>query len=153
LRLADRLRASPGLRAAKRLVEPAWYRACVLLLQPLNFVCSLLLRRRVLERAVLHISGMVHVPWQTTRLLRDQGWRADYLALGTSPIWDRADFCRKPRSFLIDAFAEFIWIWRLVARYPVVHPHFMITPAALGLYWLPAGRKIVVHWRAARSVP
>jgi hypothetical protein len=122
----------------------------VALLQPANLAMSLLLRRRAQERWVLHISAMVHVPWQTTRLLRQEGWHADYLAVGTSPIWDHADFRRVPKSGLLDALDEFWWVWRLIARYRIVHLHFMITATRSGweLYWLRRmGRKIVVHWR------
>jgi glycosyltransferase involved in cell wall biosynthesis len=108
------------------------------------------LRGRFRARSVLHISAMIHVPWQTTRLLREQGWHADYLAIGRSPIWDQADFCRQSKPTWWDALDEFLWIWRLVSRYEVVHLHFMITATRSGweLYWLRRmGRKIVVHWR------
>jgi hypothetical protein len=93
---------------------------------------------------------MIHVPWQTTRLLRAQGWRADYLAIGTSPIWDQADFCREEKRPAFDAFNEFFWFWRVLARYSILHLHFMKTLSRTGweLYWLKRmGRKIVVHWR------
>jgi hypothetical protein len=138
------------LGPAKRAVETLWYRACVALLQPANFVMHLRHRRRTEPRSVLHISAMVHVPWQTTRLLRKQGWRADYLAMGRSPIWDQADYCRVPRAAWWDAFDEFAWLWSIASRYEVVHLHFMTTLTRTGweLAWLKRmGRKVVVHWR------
>lgn len=120
------------------------------MLQPLNFLLAIVLRHRVRPRSVLHISAMVHVPWQTTRLLRAQGWRADYLAIGKSPIWDQSDYCRLEKRPALDAFDEFLWLWSVLARYSVVHLHFMKTLSRTGweLRWLKrAGVKIVVHWR------
>jgi hypothetical protein len=119
-------------------------------MQPFNLMLSFVLRGRIRRRSVLHVSGMIHVPWQTTRLLRKRGWRADYMAIGTSPIWNQADFCREPKRPAIDAFDEFQWVWRVVARYSVVHLHFMKTVTRTGweLFWLKRmGCKIVVHWR------
>ncbi len=147
---ADRRAWRESLRPAKRAIEDVWYRGCVLLLQPANLVVQLLVRRRVRPRSVLHVSGMVHVAWQTARLLRKHGWSADYLAMGRSPIWDKADFCRVPKSVWWDAFDEFVWIWRVVARYEILHLHFMTTVTRIGweLPWLKRmGRKVVVHWR------
>ena len=138
------------LRPIKRAVESGWYRACVALLQPASWVMHLAHRRRAAPRTVLHLSAMVHVPWQTTRLLRRQGWRADYLAIGRSPIWDQADFCRVPKSPWWDAFDEFAWLWSVASRYQVLHLHFMTTLTRTGweLRWLKKmGRKVVVHWR------
>lgn len=144
---ADRLQP---LRRLKRAVEASWYRACVALLQPANYVMHLVHRGRARPRSVLHLSGMVHVPWQTTRLLRKHGWHADYLAIGKSPIWDQADFCRVPRRPWWDAFDEFAWLWGVASRYEILHLHFMTTLTRTGweLAWLKRiGRKVVVHWR------
>jgi hypothetical protein len=138
------------LRPLKRAVETMWYRCCVILIQPANYLLHFMCRQRVRPRSVLHVSGMVHVPWQTTRLLRRHGWTADYLAIGRSPIWDQADYCRVPKTIWWDAFDEFIWLWRVAARYEIVHLHFMITVTRIGweLAWLKRmGRFVVVHWR------
>ena len=150
LRVAERLRNWRAWQRAKGRAEFAFYHASVAALQPLNLVLSILLRHRVRPRSVLHLSGMIHVPWQTTRLLRQQGWHADYIAIGKSPIWDLADFCREEKRPGLDAFNEFWWFWRVMARYSIVHLHFMKTLSRTGweLYWLKRmGCKIVVHWR------
>jgi hypothetical protein len=138
------------LGAIKRFVESWWYRICIALLHPANWIMHRIYRDRAQPRSVLHLSGMVHVPWQTTRLLRKRGWRADYLALGRSPIWDQADYCRVPKTPWWDAFDEFAWFWRVAARYEVLHLHFMTTLSRSGweLAWAKRmGRSIVVHWR------
>lgn len=144
---ADRLQP---LRRLKLVVAQTWYRACVVLLQPANYAMHFVHRGRGRPRSVLHLSGMVHVPWQTTRLLRKHGWQADYLAIGKSPIWDQSDFCRVPKRLWWDAFDEFVWLWRVAARYEILHLHFMTTVTRTGweLAWLKRmGRKVVVHWR------
>jgi hypothetical protein len=151
LRVSDQRRKwRTLLGAAKHKLELWFYYACITSFQPLNLALSVVLRPRIRKRSVLHISGMIHVPWQTTRLLRKQGWHADYLAIGTSPIWSQADFCREPKRPGLDAFDEFAWVWGLVARYSVVHLHFMKTVTRTGweLFWLKRmGCRIVVHWR------
>lgn len=150
LRLRERLRNWAAWQRAKGRAEFWFYHASVAALQPLNLILSVLLRHRVRPRSVLHLSAMIHVPWQTTRLLRQQGWHADYIAMGKSPIWDKADFCREEKRPGLDAFDEFLWFWRVMARYSIVHLHFMRTLTRTGweLYWLKRmGCKIVVHWR------
>lgn len=138
------------LAPIKRFVETGWYLSCVLLLQPANYVMYLFCRQRKRPNSVLHISGMVHVAWQTTRLLRSKGWDADYLAIGRSPIWDKADYCRVAKSVWWDAFDEFVWVWLRASQYESVHLHFMMTLTRSGweLAWLKRmGRHVVVHWR------
>ncbi len=150
LQIVERLRRWAAWQRFKGRVEFGFYHVAVASLQPLNFALSLLLRHRIRPRSVLHLSGMIHVPWQTTRLLREQGWHADYIAIGRSPIWDQADFCREEKRPGLDAFDEFLWFWRVMARYSIVHLHFMKTLSRTGweLHWLKRmGVKIVVHWR------
>ncbi|MDH7499438.1 MAG: hypothetical protein QHH30_03545, partial [candidate division NC10 bacterium] len=66
--------------------------------------------------SVLHISYMVHIPYTTTRLLRQFGVKADYLAVGASPVWNQCDFQKRasPPSAL-QAWEEFWLLWQVVA--------------------------------------
>lgn len=109
-------------------------------------------RRAVYPGSVLHISYMVHIPHYTTRALRKQGVRADYLAVGMkSPWWDQADYHYIPRG---DPLEEFRVFWEVVARYEVIHSHFGIMLSTTG-WELPLlkqmGRKIVVHYRGCEA--
>jgi hypothetical protein len=93
---------------------------------------------------------MVHIPWHTTRILRRHGWKADYLAIGESATWDRSDFVVPSRWRLARPLREFLLFWRVIAKYEVVHLHFMITMSESGweLECLKRmGRGIVVHYR------
>ncbi|MCS6947723.1 MAG: glycosyltransferase [Steroidobacteraceae bacterium] len=113
-------------------------------------------RRRpdYVRKSVLHISYMVHIPWYMTRILRRHGWKADYLAIGTSAVWDRCDLHWLPRLHSGLAFDEFRFIWNTVSRYEVVHLHFAMPVSAIG-WELPVlkrlGRKIVVHFRGCEA--
>ena len=74
---------------------------------------------------------MVHIPYYTVRLLREHGYRADYLAIGRSPTWDKADYCFEgPRWGFLRPLFELWWFWTLMARYEIIHLHFLITPSA-----------------------
>lgn len=133
-----------GLRA---LVYPS----CLALLWPFNQLLSRLLARRFEPGSVLHVSYMGHIPYQAVRTLREHGVRADYLAVGHSPVWSLADFQIASTGFpLLTPFREFLLVWRIVARYQILHLHFMVTPTRSG-WELPLlkrmGRKIVVHYR------
>lgn len=108
-----------------------------------------------LPDSALHVSYMVHVPYYTTRLLRERGFRADYMAVGRSPFWDRADYVydRNPRPGW-RWLTEWWWFWRVMARYETVHFHFMISHTALG--WeletlRRLGRNVVVHFRGCEA--
>ncbi len=130
------------------------YDVCVLAIKPVNAMLAPLLRGRVVPRSVLHISYMVHVPWHSTRILREQGWKADFLAVGTSPHWNRCDY-RVPRSNpLTAAFREMWLFWSVVARYEVVHFHFMVTMTRSG-WEVPLlkhmGRRVVAHFRGCEA--
>jgi hypothetical protein len=130
------------------------YRATLATLSPANLLLSSIRKRPTLDRSVLHVSYMVHVPYKVTRLLRQFGVRADYLAVGDSPVWNQSDY-RSPRGYgPIRALNEFLFFWRVMARYEVVHFHFMVTMSATGweLPWLKRlGRKIVVHYRGCEA--
>jgi glycosyltransferase involved in cell wall biosynthesis len=132
----------PALAAAHRLAR--W------LLRPLNAGLCRLRRGVKHPDSVLHISYMVHIPWHTTRILRRHGWKADFLAVGASPTWDRSDFVKPGSWWLAMPLREFMLFWRVVAKYEVVHLHFMMTMSESGWeleYLKRMGRKIVVHYR------
>jgi glycosyltransferase involved in cell wall biosynthesis len=122
---------------------------------PINLVLVALLRRRVWPNSVLHISYMVHVPYYTVQHLRRQGMRADYLAIGSSPYWNQCDYSYIPGRWPLQRpLREFSTFWRIVARYEVVHAHFMYTLSADG-WELPVlkrlGRRLVVHFRGCEA--
>jgi hypothetical protein len=122
---------------------------------PINLVLVLLLRRRVWPNSVLHISYMVHIPYYTVQHLRRQGMRADYLAIGASPYWNRCDYSYTPGRWpMLRPLHEFLTFWRIVARYEIVHAHFMYTLSADG-WELPVlqrlGRRLVAHFRGCEA--
>ena len=127
------------------------YAVTVASLKPLNALLARLRARVFVPGSVLHISYMGHVPFQTVQILREHGIRADYLAVGTSPIWDRSDYrMSSARWPWMTALREFRLLWGVVARYEIVHAHFMVTLTRTG-WELPIlkrmGRKLVVHFR------
>ncbi len=124
-------------------------------LGPVNNVLCSLMRRRAIRRSVLHISYMVHVPHYTVLQLRRQGMRADYLGIGASPYWQKCDYNFLPSPVpLYRLLQEFWMFWRVVARYEVVHTHFMIMLTQSG-WELPLlkrlGRRLVVHFRGCEA--
>jgi glycosyltransferase involved in cell wall biosynthesis len=142
------------LRKLARRLAPGWrlaYRLVLAALWPLNMILSVVLRGRVHPNSVLHVSYMVHIPYYTTRLLRAAGMKADYLSIGASPLWSKADFQKiDARDPIARAIQEFMLLWRVVARYEILHLHFMISPSLDG-WELPIlkrmGRRIVIHYR------
>jgi hypothetical protein len=136
-----------GLAAGERLflaVRPA-----------LNAVLILLWRRRALPNSVLHISYMVHIPHYTVMHLRRQGMTAHYLAIGTSPYWNQCDYNFLPSAEpLRQAWREFRTFWGVMARYQVIHAHFMYSLSTDG-WELPVlrrlGRRLVVHFRGCEA--
>lgn len=127
------------------------YRLCAALLYPINRLLAEVLRVEPVPDSVLHISYMVHIPYDTVRILREQGINADYLAIGSSPVWNRCDYQFRPsRLPLLRVLQETVMFWRVVAKYQTVHLHFMLT-LTTGGWELPLlkrmGRKIVVHYR------
>lgn len=125
------------------------------LLQPVNAVLCWTLAGRVMPRSVLHISYMVHVPYHTVAHLRRHGMRADYLAIGTSSHWQLCDYNFRPSPVpLYRLWQEFWMFWRVVARYEVVHAHFMMTLTQSG-WELPLLRRmrhpLVAHFRGCEG--
>ncbi len=138
------------LRAGWRLFN--W--AVVRLLRPVNNVLAILRAPIKYENSVLHISYMVHIPYYTTRILRRHGMKADYLAIGGKSLWwDKYDYnfhSTPPWG----PFQEFLFFWRVVAKYEVIHSHFGIMLSTTG-WELPIlkrmGRRIVVHYRGCEA--
>lgn len=113
----------------------------------INYFLSFWYKNIKYDNSVLHISYMVHIPYYTTRTLRKYGLKADYLAVGgQSPWWNQYDYTFLPSS----PWQEFLFFWKVVARYEVIHSHFGIMLSRSG-WELPVlkrlGRKIVVHYR------
>jgi glycosyltransferase involved in cell wall biosynthesis len=127
------------------------YHLTLAALWPLNMLLCVVLRWRVHPNSALHVSYMVHIPYYTTRLLRAAGMKADYLAIGASPYWSKADFQKiDAPGAVARAWQEFLLLWRVVSRYEILHLHFMIAPSLEG-WELPLlkrmGRHIVIHYR------
>jgi glycosyltransferase involved in cell wall biosynthesis len=137
------------MRALLPRARSASYRVGVRLLRPLNAALARVRRDIKYPNSVLHVSDMVHIAYYTTRILRRHGWKADYLAVGNSPTWNKSDFVRPGRGRL--ALLRELWLfWSVVAKYEVVHLHFMRTMTATAWeleYLKRMGRKIVVHYR------
>lgn len=146
---------------------PAWLKARLLaaaaaadrgalrLLMPVNAALAVLLRHRVRPNSVLHISYMVHIAHHTVAELRRHGVAADYLAIGRNSHWSDCDYNFVPsRLPLLGPLREFLMFWRVVARYEVIHAHFMYTLSATG-WELPLlkrmGRRLVVHFRGCEA--
>lgn len=107
-----------------------------------------------MPRSVLHVSYMVHVPWYATRILRKHGWKADYLAVGTSPHWNLCDYRTQQSNPLTAAWHEFRQFCSVMARYEVVHFHFMVTMTRGG-WEVPLlkrmDRRVVAHFRGCEA--
>ena len=135
-------------------MEPHLSAVLVATLWPVNWAMAIFARCRG-GQGVLHVSYMVHIPHYTVELLRDAGVKADYLSVGRSPYWSKSDYVYEPSPYpLRKVFGEFKLLWRLMARYAIIHSHFMITPSQSGweIKWLKrAGRKIIVHFRGCEA--
>ena len=143
--------ARTARQTRKQLLRESRKAQRVALKHPLRALTQAYVRTRradVYPNSVLHISYMVHIPYYTTQILRRQGMRADYLAVGMqSPWWNKYDYHYSPAG---DPLAEFKIFWDVVAKYEVVHSHFGmgISPTGWEFAALKAlGRKLVVHYR------
>jgi hypothetical protein len=141
-------------RAIKAVLEPF---AMVIraMLWPVNRMLAHYFKKRALPNSVLHISYMVHIPFETVRHLRRNGVKADYLAIGKSPHWNKCDFNFVPSPIPpVRALQEFRLFWSVVARYEVIHAHFMYTISQTG-WELPIlkrmNRKLVAHFRGCEA--
>jgi hypothetical protein len=130
-------------------------RAVRLALVPANWAIARFFAPAPYPNSVLHVSYMVHIPYHAVQHLRRVGMRADYLAIGRNPHWDKADFVFDPPWFgPLRALQEFRTFWRVMARYETVHAHFMYALSESG-WELPIlkrlGRKLVVHFRGCEA--
>ena len=102
------------------------YRLTLLLLSLLSYA---LLKRRneAYSDSVLHISYMVHVPYYMVKTLRKTGIKADYMAIGSSLVWDKCDYAITYSKWPhIRALQEVLIFWKVVSKYEIIHSHFMI---------------------------
>jgi hypothetical protein len=129
------------------------YSVLLAVLWPVNLWRTIVRKRVVYPDSVLHISYMVHIPYYATRLLREHGMKADFLAMGgPGVIWNQSDYLFLPRRVppLLRAIDEFRFFWNVVAKYEAVHSHFGIMMTDWG-WELPLlkrlGRRIVINYR------
>ena len=104
------------------------------------------------KRKVLHISYLVHIAHFTVKILREYGTAADYLAIDGGDD-ERSDFSFRKSYGQISAkerWREFIFFWKVVAKYDIIHSHFMMTLSQTGWeinFFKRMGKKWVVHGR------
>ena len=140
------------VRRTYRITPSTIYDCLIRLMLPLNFLLAKIRKKNVYPNSALHIAFMVHVPYYTVQILRKYGMKADYLAIGgPNQTWSKSDFqfipLRWPRLLAI---REFIFFWKVVAKYEIIHSHNMVFLSESGWedYWLKKmGRKIVVNYR------
>jgi hypothetical protein len=131
--------------------EPTLYKV----LTPVNGALCVVMRGMARRRSVLHISYMVHVPYYMVGHLRRQGVRADYLGIGPTSFWSKCDYNYQASPVPLHRILREFWIfWSVIARYEVVHAHFMYTLTATG-WELPLlkrmGRRLVVNFRGCEA--
>jgi glycosyltransferase involved in cell wall biosynthesis len=141
-------------RIIKALLQPS-ARLIRAISRSANQILALLLGWRVMPNSVLHISYMVHIPYETVRHLRRQGYTADYLAIGKSNHWNRCDYNFVPSGIAPLRALQELWIfWTVIARYQVVQAHFMYTISETG-WELPLlkrmNRKVIAHFRGCEA--
>jgi hypothetical protein len=142
-------------RNIRRFIWNCGYRATICALRPLNLLLIALRKKDYYPNSVLHVSYMVHIPYFTVHILRTYGMKADYMAVGTSDVWNKCDFqVTYSSNPIAGALRSFLVFWRVVAKYEIIHSHFMLTMSPDG-WELPVlkklGRKIVVHYRGCEA--
>jgi len=118
----------------------------------LNHFLASFLKPKKYKNSVLHISYMVHIPYYTVKVLRNLGYKADYLALGTSPHWNKSDFhyYHKRNLWHQLGLAKFWLFWTVMVRYEVIHSHMLTGISSEGWEFeilKKLGGKIVFHFR------
>lgn len=106
-------------------------------------------------QSVLQLSLVSHKPFMLSRLMREQGLKADFLALNTNlgtgilnMGWDYqlpAGISWRKRRVI-----EFYYVWFVMARYDVIHSHFktFLSEDAWELKYLRKLKKVLVfHFR------
>lgn len=114
-----------------------------------------IIRRRYTPGSVLHVSVMVHTAYQAATVLRAHGINAKYLAIGSSPIWDKCDYkLQRSRWPFINKWREFLVFWQIISRFEIVHAHFMLMPSE-SLWEVDElrrmGRKFIAHFRGCEA--
>lgn len=128
-----------------------FYKAFYLLFWPLNHGLARVTANRYTPGSVLHISLLTPIAAQTVAILREHGVRADYMGLGDNPHFSEADYKPRLTGFPpLRVLQEIYLVWRIVAKYEIIHCHFMHTLTYSG-WEIPVlrrlGRKIVAHYR------
>lgn len=116
----------------------------------LSYILFFLFRFRKKKGSVLHISYMVHIPYYTVKILRENGVKADYLAIGEPGKWPADYVFRKSYRSPKERIREFTFFWKVVARYEIIHSHFMLTLTESAWemkFFKMMGGKWVVHGR------
>jgi len=142
----------------KPLLHQIWYLVynLTLIILGISHLILIPLRKEIKhDHSVLHISYMVHIPFYTVKILRELGMKADYLAVGSSKVWNRCDY-QMPSSHWphVKAFQEFRFFWTVMAKYEIIHSHFMITMSRSGWEYpilKKMGRKLVIHYRGCEA--
>ena len=125
----------------------------IFLLYPLNYIFSTVIRFIPKKRHVLHISYSVHIAYYTTRILRENKIQADYLSVDPTNHWNKFDyfFDSSKRLFFLN---EFLTLWTLLARYKIIHIHFLYTLSKTGWeikFLKKSNIKIIIHYRGNES--
>jgi glycosyltransferase involved in cell wall biosynthesis len=120
-----------------------------------HFLSNLIIILRLYKKhtnSVLHIGGMIHVIYNTVHILKDLGYKADYLSIyASNTTWAKSDYVFTETKGNKNAlWKQFIFFWRVVAKYEVLHAHIMLSISDNGWelpYFKRTGGKIVVHYR------
>lgn len=146
------------LNLKQKVISLLWgplYLMTIWMVFPLNLLFCVVFARRFAVNSVLHVSYPVHVAWDTVSLIRGTGAKADFLAIGENPFWDRYDYKLERLSWpFMSAIRDVSFFWRVMSRYAVIHSHFMITLSAY--QWeLPLlklmGRRFIAHFRGCEG--
>lgn len=108
-------------------------------------------------RSVLHVSILSHKPYMLSRLMRQKGLRAEYLAIGADVGWlklgERGYDYNIPTRLSLALFRPWIAIYyllRVVRHFDVIHYHFisLLAPGGQELEYLKRmGKVVVFHFR------
>lgn len=102
--------------------------------------------------SVLHISYLIHIAYYTVKILRENGVKADYLAIDKPGKWPADHHFQMSYGHISakERFREFFFFWKTVARYDIIHSHFMMTLSQSAWemkFFKLLGGKWVVHGR------
>jgi len=112
------------------------------------------------KRSILQISPLSTKPYIISRVLRQLGYEADFLAIGDpTKYWLKCgengydiNLNSKSYSHLVRPFYELIFFWRCVFQYDIFHYHFLShffpnSPLCELKFLKKVGKKIVFHFR------